>query len=134
MPAPLYGSPSPYPDSPAAFLPPQFQIQRRRNEGRTLAAKKSGDPAGSTDALDSLSCIRNFSGRIQSCSTVVFAVKPPFGFRFMRNCERNFCFEKNGNNQEFLTDRIHRRYGMRDPCDSEESVRKTKDLESDVKA
>ncbi len=41
---------------------------------------------------------------------------------------------ENGNNQEFLTHRIHRRYGMRDTCDSEESVRKTKDLKSDVKA
>ena len=102
MPAPLYGSPAPCPDSPAAFLHSQFQIQRRRNEGRTLAAKKSGDPAGSTDALDSLSCIRNFSGRIQSCSTVVFAVKPPFGFRFMRNCERNFCFEKTEIIRSFL--------------------------------
>ena len=37
MPAPLYGSPSPYPDSPAAFLHSQFQIQTRRNEGRTLS-------------------------------------------------------------------------------------------------
>ena len=83
------------------FLHSQFQIQRR-NEGRTLAAKKSGDPAGSADALDSLSCIRNFSGRIQSCSTVVFAVKPPFGFRFMRNCERNFCFEKTEIIRSFL--------------------------------
>ena len=37
MPAPPYGSPSPYPDSPAAFLHSQFQIQTRRNEGRTLS-------------------------------------------------------------------------------------------------
>ena len=102
MPAPLYGSPAPCPDSPAAFLHSQFRIPRRRNEGRTLAAKKSGDPAGSTDAQDSLSCIRNFSGRIQSCSTVVFAVKPPFYFYFMRNYERNFCFEKTEIIRSFL--------------------------------
>ena len=37
MPAPPYGSPSPYPDSPAAFLHSQFQIQTRRNEGKTLS-------------------------------------------------------------------------------------------------
>ena len=52
----------------------------------------------------------------------------------MRNCERNFRIGKSRNIQELFTDRIHRRYGMRDPCDSEESVRKTKDLMSDVKA
>ncbi len=37
------------------------------------------------------------------------------------------------NIQELLTDRIHRRYGMRDPCDSEESVRKTENLAAGVK-
>ena len=48
--------------------------------------------------------------------------------------KRTCVLEKPENVSELLTDRIHRRYGMRDPCDSEESVRKTKDLMSDVKA
>ena len=38
MPAPLYGSPSPYPDSPAALSHSQFQIQTGRKEDRTLSA------------------------------------------------------------------------------------------------
>ena len=42
--------------------------------------------------------------------------------------------DRSRNIQELFTNRIHRRYGMRDPCDSEESVRKTKELISDVKA
>ena len=35
-----------------------------------------------------------FNDRVQTCSTVVFAVKPPFYFYFMRNYERNVCFGK----------------------------------------
>jgi len=53
---------------------------------------------------------------------------------FYEELRKELLFWKDGNNQEFLPDRIHRRYGMWDPCDLEESVRKTKDLESDVKA
>ena len=48
--------------------------------------------------------------------------------------KRTCVLEKPENVSELLTDRIHKGYGMRDPCDSEESVRKTKDLKSDVKA
>ena len=48
--------------------------------------------------------------------------------------KRTCVLEKPENVSELLTDRIHRRYGMWDPCDSKESVRKTKDLKSDVKA
>ena len=55
-------------------------------------------------------------------------------FLFYEELRKELLFWKDGNNQEFLPDRIHRRYGMWDPCDLEESVRKTKDLESDVKA
>ena len=66
--------------------------------------------------------------------SAIFTSKVPLIFPFMRNCERNFRIGKSRNIQELFTDRIHRRYGMRDPCDSEESVRKTKDLMSDVKA
>jgi hypothetical protein len=37
-------------------------------------------------------------------------------------------------NIQDILDRMGRRYGMWDPCDSKESVRKTKELISDVKA
>ena len=37
------------------------------------------------------------------------------------NYEINVLFEKSANIQELLTDRIHRRYGMRDPCSTPES-------------
>ena len=47
---------------------------------------------------------------------------------------RTSALGKSRNIQELLTDRIHRRYALWDPCDSKESVRKTKDLMSDVKA
>ena len=78
-----------FPGFSQCMPPSQFLI--RQKEMGTLTAKKSGHPAGSTDALDSLSC-----SRIQSCSTVAFAVKSPFCFCFMRNCERNVCFGKTG--------------------------------------
>ena len=35
-----------------------------------------------------------FNGRVSSCSAVVFSVKVPFWFCFMRNCEKNVCFGK----------------------------------------
>ena len=38
MPAPLYGSPSPYPDSPAAFSPLTISNSARKTEDRTLSA------------------------------------------------------------------------------------------------
>ena len=37
MPAPLYGSPSPYPDSPAAFSPLTISNSDRKTEDRTLS-------------------------------------------------------------------------------------------------
>ena len=66
--------------------------------------------------------------------STIFTSKVPLTFPFMRNCEKNFRIGKSRNIQELLTDRIHRRYALWDPCDSKESVRKTKDLMSDVKA
>ena len=61
-------------------------------------------------------------------------VKFPWFFLLWGIAKGTYVLGKRRNIQELLTDRIHRRYGMRDPCDSEESVRKTKDLMSDVKA
>ena len=51
--------------------------------------------------------------------STIFTSKVPLIFPFMGNCERDFRIEKKQNIQELLADRIHRRYVMRDPCDSE---------------
>ena len=79
-------------------------------------------PSNSTAALD--------SDLVQPLS---LPLKLPLLLSY-EDLRKELLFWKDGNNQKFLTDRIHRRYGMWDPCDLEESVRKTKDLESDVKA
>ena len=82
-------------------------------QGRgALTAKTSGDP-GSSDALDPGSCIRNIHHfRISAQCNIYQESSPDFSlYEELR--------------KELLTDRIHRKYnGMRDPCDSEGSVRK----------
>ena len=55
-------------------------------------------------------------------------------FLFYEELRKELLFWKDGNNQEFLPDRIHRRYRIWNSGDSEESVRKTGDPESDVNA
>ena len=64
----------------------QFLI-RQRKKG-TLTTKKSGDLGMRYWCFG--------SGRIQFYSIVIFPVKAPFGFSFMRICERNIFFGKTG--------------------------------------
>ena len=54
-----------------------------------------------------------FNGRVSSCSAVVFSVKVPFWFCFMRNCEGNFRSEgqKKRKSGEFV-DAPFRRWGQ----------------------
>ena len=72
---------------------------------------------------------------LPNISTVQYLpVKFPWFFPLWGSAKGTSVLGKSRNIQGLLADRIHRRYGMRAPCDSEESVRKTKDLMSDVKA
>ena len=104
----------------------------RQKERGTLTAETAGDP-GSSDALDPGNCSRN-SHHFRISAQCNIYLKFPWFFPLWGIAKGTSALGKSRNIQELLTDRIHRRYGMRDPCDSEESVRKTKDLMSDVKA